>query len=216
MTDPVLVRQPRSDEAPALRELAERTFRAAFEAQNSASDLESYVREAFSLERLRAELADPASRFVVATNADCRGPQRERLLGYGKLRSGSLEPCVSDPDAIELERIYVEPSALGGGVGAALMKALIAEAQALGHRTIWLGVWERNERAIGFYRRWGFEVVGSHVFRLGSDEQTDLVMQRPVAGVNEPAPALRGLQGAARQAAPCPDSDSDTEVDDDA
>ena len=60
------------------------------------------------------------------------------------------------------------------------MRASLDAARSAGHRTIWLGVWERNARAISFYERWVFEKVGDHVFRLGSDDQTDLIMARPV------------------------------------
>jgi ribosomal protein S18 acetylase RimI-like enzyme len=65
------------------------------------------------------------------------------------------------------------------------MQASLDAARRDGHKTLWLGVWERNERAISFYRRWGFEVVGHHVFRLGSDDQSDLIMERAVNGAAE-------------------------------
>jgi ribosomal protein S18 acetylase RimI-like enzyme len=74
----------------------------------------------------------------------------------------------------------VDQAAVGSGIGAALMRAVLDAARRNGRKTLWLGVWERNARAIAFYERWGFEVVGEHVFRLGSDEQTDLIMERAV------------------------------------
>jgi len=67
-------------------------------------------------------------------------------------------------------------------VGAALMRASLDAARLSGHRTLWLGVWERNTRAISFYEQWQFATVGEHKFRLGSDNQTDLIMARPVPG----------------------------------
>jgi ribosomal protein S18 acetylase RimI-like enzyme len=76
----------------------------------------------------------------------------------------------------------VDRSALGHGVGAALLRAGLEAAGSAGHRTLWLGVWERNARALSFYERWGFEAVGDHVFRLGSDEQRDLILERSVPG----------------------------------
>jgi GNAT superfamily N-acetyltransferase len=81
---------------------------------------------------------------------------------------------------VELQRFYADRSAIGHGVGAALMRASLDAARSAGHRTLWLGVWERNARAISFYERWQFETVGDHKFRLGSDLQTDLIMARPV------------------------------------
>jgi ribosomal protein S18 acetylase RimI-like enzyme len=88
---------------------------------------------------------------------------------------------VKGPDPVELERIYVDKSAIGRGVGAALMEACLDAARRGGHRTLWLGVWERNPNAIGFYERLGFRQVGTHGFRFGSKLQTDLLMALPLA-----------------------------------
>lgn len=160
-------------DAGPLRDLAERSFRAAFEAQNDPADLDAYVAETLSLARVRAELADAANRFLVAVDGDA-------LLGYAKLRDGAVDACVTGPAPIEIERIYAAPEAVGTGVGRALMQACLDAAASMGRQTVWLGVWERNDRAIAFYERWGFEAVGTHGFQLGSDAQTDVVMSRPV------------------------------------
>jgi ribosomal protein S18 acetylase RimI-like enzyme len=162
-------------DAERLAELAERTFRDTFAAENSPDDMDAYVRDAFSLDRVRAELADEASTFLLAFV-----DEREEPSGYAKLRTGTTDPSVSGPDPIELERLYVDSSAIGRGVGAALMRASLDVARSGGYRTLWLGVWERNARARSFYKKWGFEMVGDHVFRLGSDDQRDLVMERSV------------------------------------
>ena len=167
------VRAARPADVAPLAALAERSFRAAFEAQNDPADMDAYVAETFAHDALRAELADAASRFLLAADGDA-------LLGYAKLRDGTVDACVTGPAPLEIERIYVAPEALGQGVGAALMGACLDAARAMGRRTVWLGVWEENARAIAFYRRWGFEAVGTHGFQLGSDLQTDLVMARLV------------------------------------
>jgi ribosomal protein S18 acetylase RimI-like enzyme len=137
--------------------------------------MEKYVRDSFSLGRVRAELADDANTFLLAFVDG-----KERPDGYAKLRTGTTDPSVTGPEPVELHRLYVDRSAIGHGVGAALMRASFEAARAAGHRTLWLGVWERNARAITFYERWQFETVGEHVFRLGSDHQTDLIMARAV------------------------------------
>ena len=165
-----------SDVEP-LAALAARTFRDAFVSDNAADDIQSYIRESFSTERLRDELASADNLFLLVFLAEADSP-----VGYAKLRAGTRDASVKGPDPVELERIYVDESAIGRGVGAALMEACLDAARRGGHRTLWLGVWERNARAISFYKRWGFEVVGDHVFRLGADDQTDLIMERPVAG----------------------------------
>ena len=164
-------------DAEPLAALAERTFRDTFGDDNSIGDMEAYVRESFSLDRVRAELADDVNTFLLAFM-----DSEEQPNGYAKLRTGTTDPSVTGPDPVELQRLYVDRSAIKHGVGAALMRASLDAARSAGHRTLWLGVWERNARAISFYERWQFERVGDHVFRLGSDHQTDLIMARPVAG----------------------------------
>lgn len=155
----------------ALAALGERTFRETFAATNTATDMEAYAQQAFSLERVRSELADPDSAFFLAFAEGAHAPG-----GYAKLRTGEPDASVTGPEPIEIERIYVERSAIGRGLGAALMRRCLVEATARGRKTVWLGVWEHNDRAIAFYERWGFEIVGSHVFQLGSDAQNDLIM----------------------------------------
>ena len=164
-------------DAEPLAALAERTFRDTFANDNSAGDMEAYVRDSFSLDRVRAELADGANTFLLAFVDGVEEP-----TGYAKLRTGTTDPSVTGPDPVELQRLYVDRSAIGHGVEAALMRASLEAARSAGHRTLWLGVWERNVRAISFYEKWGFETVGDHVFRLGSDDQRDLIMERPVLG----------------------------------
>ncbi|MFO1315567.1 MAG: N-acetyltransferase [Burkholderiales bacterium] len=174
---PPHIRTATPADAERLAVLAERTFRDTFADYNSADDMEAYVRDAFAPGRVRAELADRANTFLLAFVDGADPP-----CGYAKLRTGTTDPAVTGPDAVELQRLYADRSAIGHGVGAALMQACFAAARAAGRQTLWLGVWERNARAIAFYERWGFATVGQHVFRLGSDDQTDLIMARPVAG----------------------------------
>jgi ribosomal protein S18 acetylase RimI-like enzyme len=177
MIEPPCIRPAHTGDIDMLAALAARTFQDAFARDNAPDDIQSYIRESFSTERLRSELSNPRNLFLLACLAEADPP-----LGYAKLRTGTTDASVKGPNPVELHRIYVDKSAIGGGLGAALMKASLDAARRDGHKTLWLGVWERNERAISFYRRWGFEVVGHHVFRLGSDDQTDLIMERAVKG----------------------------------
>ena len=169
------IRAAQPEDAESLAAFAERTFRDAFEGDNAPEDMEAYVREAFSVETIRKELEDDDATFLLAFVNGSPDP-----VGYAKLYAGPPGDGVSGRDPIELQRIDVEHSAIGQGLGAALLQASLDAAESNGHRTIWLGVWERNARAIAFYERWGFETVGDHTFRLGSDDQRDLVMQRAV------------------------------------
>ena len=134
-------------DAEPLAALAERTFRDTFADDNSTEDMEAYVLNSFSLDRVRAELADDTNTFLLAFVEGEEQPD-----GYAKLRTGTTDPSVTGPDPVELQRLYVDRSAIGHGVGAALMRASLDAARSAGHRTLWLGVWDRNARAISFYR----------------------------------------------------------------
>ena len=169
------IRDASAADAEILAAFAERTFREAFDADNRPEDMEDYVRRAFSVETIRDELEDETSTFLLAFAAD-----PDDLIGYAKLRHGDAHESVDGPDPIELQRIYVDPAVIGQGLGAALLQASFDAARDAGYRTLWLGVWENNVRAIAFYEKWRFETVGDQTFHLGSDDQRDVVMQRAV------------------------------------
>ena len=169
------IREATADDVEALTDLAAHTFRDTFENRNEPANMASYLEQWFSVDRIRSELKEPHTTFLLAF-ADPHDPP----IGYAKLRAGQTEPSVQGPDPIELERLYVSRQVIGTGIGAALMQTCLTESADAGYRTIWLGVWENNEPAIAFYERWGFEIVGSHIFLLGSGEQTDMIMERPV------------------------------------
>ncbi len=175
---PVHIRTAQPDEAEELAALSVRTFRGAFDATNDPAAMDAYVAEAFSVGRIRGELADPAGLFLLAVAEGEAAP-----LGYAKLRTGQTDPAVTGPRPIEIQRIYAEQTAIGRGVGAALMRTCLERAAEDGYETVWLGVWEHNPRAIRFYERWGFRPVGTHVFRLGEEDQTDVVMARDVSSL---------------------------------
>lgn len=138
---------------------------------NAPEDMHSYITEFMSVEALGRELADENSTFFVAEIND-------EMLGYAKLQEHSTEECVSDANPIELQRLYVDKNFHGKGIAAELMDECLAEAERKNYRTMWLGVWEFNFRAQKFYEKIGFQKVGTHVFQLGSDAQTDWVMEK--------------------------------------
>ncbi len=170
----VIIRQGQADDAALLAELGARTFSETFAADNSLEDMAAYLAAAFSTEQQSAELADPASLFLIA-EAD------GAAAGYAMLRSGTALDSINGERPIELVRLYVLQERLGSGVGAALMQECIVEAKRQGYETLWLGVWEHNARAQAFYRKWNFHEVGTHIFQLGNDPQTDLLMQRAIS-----------------------------------
>ncbi len=153
-----------------LATLARDTFIAAFGEFNTPDNMASYVDSAFSDEQLLTELQDPASTFIWAERTGIPA-------GYAKLRRGTIRGCITGPKPVELERMYADTCLIGEGIGKTLLHTSIKIAQSEGFQTLWLGVWEFNERAIEFYHRQGFVDVGEDDFMLGSDRQTDLVMQ---------------------------------------
>ena len=158
-------------DAAALAGLAARTFEDAFAAHNRPEDMAEHLARSYGVVRQSAELADPA---ITTLFAELDG----RLAGYAQVRQGPAPTCVTGPAPIELWRFYVDRPWHGRGVAQALMTAAVAEAAHRGAATLWLGVWEQNDRAIAFYRKCGFLDVGSQSFILGSDGQTDRLMMR--------------------------------------
>ena len=173
MNDEIAIRRARNDDIDNVAELATRSFVDAFGDQNDPADLDAYLKTTLSLASFEKQFADDRSIFLAATASDS-----DSLAGYAKLRLSNKHASVSGEKPIEIERIYSDSAMIGRGVGAALMRSCLAEAAKLERDVIWLGVWEQNEHAIRFYKRWEFEVTGSQEFMLGSDLQNDLVMAR--------------------------------------
>jgi len=158
-------------DAGALTELATRTFLDAFSAQNDPYDLQLYLGSVYREAKQSEEIADPRMSTLVAEAGG-------RLAAFAQLRTGEIPECVGDSQSIELMRFYVDRPFHGQGIAAALMNAVLDEARQRGARTLWLGVWEHNARAKAFYLKCGFIDVGSHIFLLGTDPQTDRIMTR--------------------------------------
>jgi diamine N-acetyltransferase len=172
------LRRAGADDVAALTELSRRTFIDTYASYNRPENLEDYLRQSLTVEQWRVELSTPGS-IVLLAETD-RG-----LAGYTEVRQGFVPDCVRTPTPVELARIYVAREFQGGGVGAALMTAALDEAMLKGGTALWLGVWQKNERAIAFYRRWKFETVGTQFFPMGPELQEDWVMLRelgPAAG----------------------------------
>ncbi|MEK6283110.1 MAG: GNAT family N-acetyltransferase [Acidobacteriota bacterium] len=170
----LIIRHGNPRDAELLADLGARTFSETFAPDNTIENMAAYLASAFSREQQAAELADPHCLFHIAETDGV-------ALGYAMLRSGDVADGVTGVKPIELVRLYVSQQNLGSGMGAALMQASISEAKQRGYQTLWLGVWEHNTRARAFYRKWNFHDVGTHVFHLGDDPQTDILMQRSIS-----------------------------------
>jgi len=171
--NPLTIRQATTEDAKLLTDLAYTTFWDAFahHPKNAPDDLNYYMRQAFSQEQIASELADGKNIFLIA---EIDG----EAAGYSKIIIDNIEPGVTATRPVELSRLYSHQKHLGQGVGQSLMDACFERARGEDRDVMWLGVWEYNPRAQRFYEKNGFRVVGSHVFQLGDDPQTDLLMQR--------------------------------------
>jgi GNAT superfamily N-acetyltransferase len=181
---PHVIRPAVEDDAAPLSAFAEQTFRDTFGAFNTARDLDLHCGRYFTPSAQRREILDPEACTLLL--------ERDKaLIGYAQIGRGAAPPCVRGAKPIELRRFYVLKSWHGAGLGRDLMTAVFARCIALGADAVWLGVWERNPRAIGFYRKWGFAEVGEHEFVLGTDAQRDLVMTSPTSGNRERREPIR-------------------------
>jgi ribosomal protein S18 acetylase RimI-like enzyme len=171
----ILIRQAIPEDAKLLTDLAYTTFWDAFahHPKNAPDDLNYYMRQAFNQEQMTAELADEKNIFLIA---EIHG----ETAGYSKIIIDNIEPGITAERPVELSRLYSHQRHLGQGVGQALMDSCFDRARTENCDVMWLGVWEYNPRAQRFYEKNGFRVVGSHVFQLGKDAQTDLLMQREI------------------------------------
>jgi diamine N-acetyltransferase len=167
------IRRTTVDDASLLADLGARTFYETFAVDNTPEDMAAYLAASFSPALQAREITDPNTIWLIA-EID------EIAAGYAKLELSVAPYCVTGRNPVELSRLYVAREFIGSGVGAALMESCINEAKRVGNGTMWLGVWEKNERAQEFYKRWGFEEVGEHTFLLGTDAQRDLIMQRGI------------------------------------
>jgi ribosomal protein S18 acetylase RimI-like enzyme len=158
------------NDIPLLQQLGRQTFYETFSATNTAENMQEYLGTAFTEERLMKELSSPDSESYFAMMGD-------RAIGYVKVNFGPAQTELQDNSGLELERIYVLLEFQGAKVGQLLFNKAVQIAKDRQLDYLWLGVWEKNEKALGFYKRNGFVQFGSHAFKLGTDEQTDLMMK---------------------------------------
>jgi ribosomal protein S18 acetylase RimI-like enzyme len=171
MTTNIIIKSVTADDLLLLQTISRQTFTETFSAQNTDEDMKKYLEENLSLKRLAKELNNADSIFYFAW-------QDENVIGYLKMNFGQSQTELQDNKSVEIERIYVLKKFHGQKVGQLLYDKAIEVARQRNASYIWLGVWERNERALAFYNKNGFVEFDKHIFKLGSDEQTDIMMKR--------------------------------------
>ena len=169
----ITIRRGVPTDAELLAEFGARTFRETFAADNRPEDMALYLSRSYGASQQGAELINPEITTLLAEGDG-------QLAGYAQLRKNAVPGCVTGNAPLELWRFYVAAPWQGRGVAHRLMNRVVMEARARQAQTLWLAVWERNPRALAFYRKCGFAEMGSQVFQLGTDIQNDRVMARSV------------------------------------
>jgi len=153
-----------------LQKIGISTFTETFTEHNTKEDLEKYLKESFASEKLIAELENSDAAFYFAEVDDT-------VIGYLKINFGDAQTEIKDNKAVEIERIYVLQAYHGKKIGQLLYNKAIEIAKEHKAKYVWLGVWEENHRALQFYKKNGFVPFDTHIFKLGNDEQTDIMMK---------------------------------------
>lgn len=165
------IRKATPSDAQAIAELGSHVFTATFGPNIDPSDLKAYLLETYSIEATAAEIQNSQKDMFVATNSS------DDIMGFALLTQGPPYACIAKaPKPVQLQRIYLHPSAQGQGVGKLLVQRIEAEARQQGSENLWLTVYEGNLKAIGVYEKLGFRRVGTHDFVTGKKVETDLVM----------------------------------------
>lgn len=154
-----------------LREISIETFNDTFKNQNTPENMKAYLERAFNSKQLEKELANSSSAFYfICFN--------EEIAGYLKVNSNDAQSEKMGDESLEIERIYIRKKYQRKGLGKYLLNKAVEIAEEQNKKNIWLGVWEKNENAIGFYKKIGFVQTGAHSFYMGDEEQIDLIMTK--------------------------------------
>ena len=167
----IIIHKSGEKDLELLQSIGIQTFEETFAESNSEEAMKKYLEESFSSGKMKSELSNPDSVFYVAWEED-------NPVGYLKVNAGKAQTELQEDEGLEIERIYVKKSHHGKKVGQLLYNQALETAHHLKKSYLWLGVWEKNLRALNFYRKNGFVEFDQHIFRLGDDEQIDLMMKK--------------------------------------
>lgn len=171
MAEKIILRKCMPDDLETPRVLSCKTYKETFAPLNSPKNMQMFLGEAYGLEKLRSELSETNSVFYFLY-------LNQELCGYLKLNESPSQTDINDVQSLELERIYVDAKFQGRGLGRVLMEHAIEIARERKKSYVWLGVWEKNDKAIAFYQKNGFYKIGTHLFIMGDEEQIDYIMRR--------------------------------------
>lgn len=166
----IKIRRINTNDITELQKIGKQTFFETFASQNSEENMVEYLEKGFSIEKIKVELEDKNAEFYFAE-------LNEEAIGYLKVNFGQSQTEIKDENALEIERIYVLKEFYGKKIGQILFEKALELAKNKKVDYVWLGVWEENQRAIRFYEKNGFVAFDKHIFKLGNDEQTDIMMK---------------------------------------
>lgn len=169
----LVIREATVEDARLIADISHRTFYETFAAHNSKEDMDKFLGQQFTRGKLIMEVGSRGNIFLLAYNNDV-------VAGYVKLRNERVPPGMGNANALEVARIYAMTDQIGKGVGSVLMQSSMDIAKQLKKEWLWLGVWEKNERAIEFYTKWGFEKFDETDFLLGNNLQRDWLMKKRI------------------------------------
>lgn len=171
----ITVRYATPHDAELIADLSRKTFYETFATHNTKANMDKFMNKQFTRKELIKEVGARGNTFLLAMDDS-------QSVGYARMReSRNPESLGKEINAIEIARLYAVNKVIGTGVGKLLMQACIDKATEMKKEIIWLGVWEKNIRAISFYKKWGFEKFGEHPFILGDDVQTDWLLKKSIS-----------------------------------
>ncbi|KKB73644.1 MULTISPECIES: GNAT family N-acetyltransferase [Bacillus] len=156
-----------------LQEISYETFNETFKHQNSPENMNAYLERAFNLKQLETELSNSFSQFFFVY-------YHNEVAGYLKVNINDAQSEEMGDESLEIERIYIKNNFQKHGLGKYLLNKALEIAQEFNKKKVWLGVWEKNENAIAFYKKMGFVQTGAHSFYMGDEEQTDFIMTKTI------------------------------------
>jgi ribosomal protein S18 acetylase RimI-like enzyme len=168
------IRYATREDAPLIADISHQTFYDTFAANNRPEDMQKFLTQQFTKGRLMMEVGAPENTFLLAY-------YNNEIAGYVKLRDAKKPVDLLNVSALEIARLYATNQMIGKGIGKALMQISIDIAKERKKQVLWLGVWEKNQRAIDFYTKWGFEKFSECDFTLGDDVQRDWMMKKTIS-----------------------------------
>ena len=171
LIEQITIRAATKEDAETIADLSRTTFYETFAPFNKPEDMAMFLNEQFTRASLIEEVKVPSNIFFLAYAG-------KELAGYVKLRERNHPKELKGLTSLEIARIYASANMIGKGVGKKLMELSIEIARQKKKQAVWLAVWEKNQRAIDFYTKWGFEVFSKQIFVLGSDLQKDWMMKK--------------------------------------